>query len=281
MNAFANELQIRSPKSETRLRYTSILINYPDVVLLKAPNQITSLTINNCKLTNIVGIENMKQLQYLNLKDNKIVLIEQLQRLTSLKQVLVDNNYIQDLENLTNQNWICQQNTPTDANLQAYLTDTNSSLTLDAFKAQIAPKKSKSDLIYIKMYQQKSLKKMEYEQQINLDQNLDDISDQDLLDNPIGLDQTNEYEQTQIKIEQNTNNKKEYILYIKQLKKNNQVITEELLKSILIQIGQYQYSIEEENNIIWFKVNIVQLQLETIYNIMNNNEDIIYKIIQK
>ncbi|CAL6075353.1 leucine-rich_repeat domain-containing protein [Hexamita inflata] len=122
------------------------LINYPEVVLNKIPNQITSLTINNCNLTNIIGIENMKQLQYINLKDNYIILIEQLQLLTNLKDVLVDNNFIQDLENLTNQNWICQQNTTTDANLLAYLTDTNSSLTLDAFKAQIAPKKAKSDL---------------------------------------------------------------------------------------------------------------------------------------
>ncbi|CAL6097291.1 leucine-rich_repeat domain-containing protein [Hexamita inflata] len=121
------------------------LINYPEVVLNKIPNQITSLTINNCKLTNIVGIENMKQLQYINLKDNYIILIEQSKCLTNLKQVIIDNNYILDLEYLTNQNWVCEQKVPTDANLQAYLTDTNSTLTLDAFKAQIAPKKAKSD----------------------------------------------------------------------------------------------------------------------------------------
>ncbi|CAL5990766.1 leucine-rich_repeat domain-containing protein [Hexamita inflata] len=121
------------------------LINYPEVVLLKVPNQITSLTINNCKLTNIVGIENMKQLQNLNLKDNQIVLIEQLQRLTNLKQVLVDDNFIQDLEYLTNQDWISLQKAPRDSDLTAYLTDTNSTLTLDAFKAQIAPNKAKSD----------------------------------------------------------------------------------------------------------------------------------------
>ncbi|CAL6105094.1 Conserved_hypothetical protein [Hexamita inflata] len=121
------------------------LINYPEVVLIKVPNQITSLTINNCKLTNIVGIENMKQLQYINLKDNQIILIEQSKYLSNLKQVVIDNNFIQDLENLTNQNWICLQYPASDANLQAYLTDTNSTLTLDAFKAQIAPKKAKSD----------------------------------------------------------------------------------------------------------------------------------------
>ncbi|CAL6076573.1 Conserved_hypothetical protein [Hexamita inflata] len=136
---FKNELKhLKSDNS-------GVLINYPEVVLLKAPNQITSLTINNCKLTNIVGIENMKQLQYINLKDNQIVSIEQLQQLSNLKQVIVDNNFIQDLEYLTNQDWISLQKAPRDSDITAYLTDTNSPLTLDAFKAQIAPKKAKSD----------------------------------------------------------------------------------------------------------------------------------------
>ncbi|CAL6104341.1 leucine-rich_repeat domain-containing protein [Hexamita inflata] len=121
------------------------LINYLEVVLNKIPSQITSLTINSCKLTNIVGIENMKQLQYLNLKDNQIVSIEQLQKLSNLKQVLVDNNFIQDLEYLTNQDWISLQKAPRDSDLTAYLIDTNSILTLEALKAQIAPKKTKSD----------------------------------------------------------------------------------------------------------------------------------------
>ncbi|CAL6021005.1 leucine-rich_repeat domain-containing protein [Hexamita inflata] len=121
------------------------LINYPEVILYKTPNQITSLTINNCNLTNIIGIDYMKQLQYLNLKDNCIILIELLQQLTNLKQVFIDNNFVQDLEYLTNQEWISQQQIAKDANLQAYLTDTKSILTLDAFKAQVAPKKEKSD----------------------------------------------------------------------------------------------------------------------------------------
>ncbi|CAL6090359.1 leucine-rich_repeat domain-containing protein [Hexamita inflata] len=121
------------------------LVNYPEVVLNKIPNQIISLTINNCKLTNIVGIENMKQMQYLNLKDNQIVSIEQLQQLSNLKQVIVDNNFIQDLEYLANQDWISLQKAPRDSDLTAYLTDTNSPLTLEALKAQMAPKKAKSD----------------------------------------------------------------------------------------------------------------------------------------
>ncbi|CAL6090381.1 Conserved_hypothetical protein [Hexamita inflata] len=106
---------------------------------------ITSLRINNTQISNIAGIEALKQLTSVDLRNNAIILIEQLKQLSNLKQVLVDNNYIQDLEYLSNQEWISQQQSATDANLQAYLTDTNSTLTLDAFKAQIAPKKAKSD----------------------------------------------------------------------------------------------------------------------------------------
>ncbi|CAL6070678.1 Conserved_hypothetical protein [Hexamita inflata] len=171
---------------QTALKYlktdnSGTLINYPDVVLLKAPNQITSLTINNCKLTNIVGIENMKQLQYLNLKDNKIVLIEQLQRLTNLKQVLVDNNYILDLQYLVDPNWISLQKVPTDPDLNAYLTDTNSPLTLEAFKAQIAPMKAKSDqliapLLYDYDMQSKYQPQVNYNKiEISSDTNIKDV----------------------------------------------------------------------------------------------------------
>ncbi|CAL6085198.1 leucine-rich_repeat domain-containing protein [Hexamita inflata] len=146
------KLPFQNPLRHLKTDPNGVLINYPEVVLNKIPNQITSLTINNCKLTNIVGIQNMKQLQYLNLKDNCIILIEQLQQLTNLKQLLIDNNYIQDLEYLTNQEWISQQQIAKDANLQAYLTDTNSTLTLEAFKAQVAPKRAKSDQLLVPLY---------------------------------------------------------------------------------------------------------------------------------
>ncbi|CAL5977740.1 Conserved_hypothetical protein [Hexamita inflata] len=127
------------------------LINWPEVILHKTPKQITSLTITNCKLTNIIGIENMKQLQFLNLKDNCIISIEQLQYLTNLKQVFINNNYVQDLEYLRNPNWISLQNNVNDANIKEYLTDINSSLTVEAFKAKIAPKKEKSDQLLLEL----------------------------------------------------------------------------------------------------------------------------------
>ncbi|CAL6065641.1 leucine-rich_repeat domain-containing protein [Hexamita inflata] len=158
---------------QTALKYlktdpNGTLINYPDVVLLKAPNQITSLTINNCNLTNIVGIETTKQLKYLNLKDNQIILIEPLKHLTNLKQVIIDNNFILDLEYLTNQDWVCEQKVPIDANLQAYLTDTNSTLSLEAFKAQIAPKKAKSNqLIEPLLQKHDNDMRSKYQSQVN------------------------------------------------------------------------------------------------------------------
>ncbi|CAL6104662.1 Conserved_hypothetical protein [Hexamita inflata] len=106
---------------------------------------IISIKINNTKITNIAGIEAMNQLTHVDLRNNAIILIEPLKHLTNLKQIRIDNNFVQDLEYLANQDWVCEQKVPTDANLQAYLTDTNSSLSLEVFKTQIAPKKAKSD----------------------------------------------------------------------------------------------------------------------------------------
>ncbi|CAL6089062.1 leucine-rich_repeat domain-containing protein [Hexamita inflata] len=125
-----------------------VLFNYPEVILNKIPIQITQLTMNNCNLTNVLGIQNLKQLLYLNLKNNRIISIQQLQQLTNLKQVHIDNNYIYDFEYLNNQDWICQQNIPTDIDIQAYLTDINSSLTIDAFKTHIIPLKIRSNQLF-------------------------------------------------------------------------------------------------------------------------------------
>ncbi|CAL5984357.1 Conserved_hypothetical protein [Hexamita inflata] len=119
-------------------------VDYPEVKV-KIPFQIVQLTINNCGITCLDGIETMNQLTYVDLRNNAIILIEPLKYLTNLKQVRIDNNFIQDLECLVNQDWICEQKVPSDANIQAYLANTSSSLSLDAFKTQLAPKTTKSD----------------------------------------------------------------------------------------------------------------------------------------
>ncbi|CAL6106189.1 leucine-rich_repeat domain-containing protein [Hexamita inflata] len=180
-NCLNVKLTIQNALKYLKTDNSGALINYPDVVLLKTPNQITSLTINDCRLTNIVGIENMKQLQYINLKDNQIILIEQLKYLTNLKQVIIDNNYIQDIEYLANQDWVCEQKVPTDTNLQAYLTDTNSTLTLGAFKAQIAQKKVNSDQLLALLLKYDTDMPNKYQPQIS-DKKLEIFSDTGIKD---------------------------------------------------------------------------------------------------
>ncbi|CAL6000687.1 Conserved_hypothetical protein [Hexamita inflata] len=140
--------------------------NYPEIKV-KIPLQIVVLTINNCSITNLDGIQLMHQLTHVDLRNNAIILIEPLKYLTNLKQVRIDNNFVQDLEYLANQDWMSEQRTPTDANLQAYLSDTNSSLSLDAFKAQIAPKKTKSDQLLAPLLKYDSELSNKFKSQVN------------------------------------------------------------------------------------------------------------------
>ncbi|CAL6070670.1 leucine-rich_repeat domain-containing protein [Hexamita inflata] len=132
------------------------LADYSEVKLMKVPSQITALTINGCQLTNLVGIELLNDLQYLNLKNNCIVSVKQLQELNNLKQLLLDNNLIQDLEFITtNKNyileWIYYQNSPTDANIQTYLTDIKSNMQLAESKAVFVQQKSKTDQLILQL----------------------------------------------------------------------------------------------------------------------------------
>ncbi|CAL6068567.1 Conserved_hypothetical protein [Hexamita inflata] len=143
---------------------------------------VTSLTINNSKLTNVIGIENMKQLTYLNLKDNQIVIIEHVKQLSYLKQLLLDNNFIHDLNTLTtHQNytlkWISHQKIISNADIQNYLTDINSTSNLNDFKTVLLQKKVKTD----ELIQQYDLR-IKYQPQvqnglltINGDQNIKNI----------------------------------------------------------------------------------------------------------
>ncbi|CAL6068357.1 leucine-rich_repeat domain-containing protein [Hexamita inflata] len=111
---------------------------------------LTSLTANKCALTNVVGLEQMKKLIYLNLADNAIVSIKELQNLKNLQQVILDNNFVQDLENLSNlQNYfqllelnVNKQYEPDDNNYINYIKDTNLSRSLEDLKVQFEPKKN-------------------------------------------------------------------------------------------------------------------------------------------
>ncbi|CAL6068479.1 leucine-rich_repeat domain-containing protein [Hexamita inflata] len=121
--------------------------NFPDAQLIHTPVNITSLTINNSNLTNIVGLELMVQLELLNIQYNKIVIIEQIQKLSKLKEISLNGNCIQDLSSVCKlpkyqNSWLynIQQFIPTDTDLQNYLTDTGSNISLKEFKTALSPK---------------------------------------------------------------------------------------------------------------------------------------------
>ncbi|CAL6071233.1 Conserved_hypothetical protein [Hexamita inflata] len=154
-----NQLSIQNC-SNFKLRLTQEYIyfqdKYPETILLRPSSMIllllTSLTINKCALTNVLGFELMKQLINLDLADNAIVSIQELQYLENLKQVKLDHNFVQDLEylsNLPNLNLlsqkIYQQRYPNDNHLINFLKDTNSLMHLQDFKIYLASKKEKTD----------------------------------------------------------------------------------------------------------------------------------------
>ncbi|CAL5984355.1 Conserved_hypothetical protein [Hexamita inflata] len=147
------------------------LVDYSEVKLMKVPSQITALTINGSQLTNVVGIELLKNLNYLNLKGNQIILIEPVKQLPNLKQLLIDNNFIQDLNTLTtHQNytleWIYYQNSPTDTVIQNYLSDTHSASNLNDFKTALQPFKAQTDQLILQLTQYENQLRTKYQSQI-------------------------------------------------------------------------------------------------------------------
>ncbi|CAL6075307.1 Leucine-rich_repeat domain superfamily [Hexamita inflata] len=52
-------------------------------------------------ILNLVGIEQMKQLTHLNIKNNFIITIKPLQELSNLKHLQLDNNFTHDPNTLT------------------------------------------------------------------------------------------------------------------------------------------------------------------------------------
>ncbi|CAL5993908.1 Conserved_hypothetical protein [Hexamita inflata] len=115
---------------------------FEEAKLVKAPINITALRVNNCGLTNLIGLEDMLQLVELDVKDNTLVSVEPVQYLASLKTILLENNYVVDLEHLLQlanytTDWICEQSDPADELLKKYLLDTRQNIQLSEFKNQI------------------------------------------------------------------------------------------------------------------------------------------------
>ncbi|CAL6097301.1 leucine-rich_repeat domain-containing protein [Hexamita inflata] len=128
------------------------LNNCINVNLFRTPTKILSLTINNSKLTNVAGIELMRQLQYLDIRDNSIISIQPLQHLVNLKQLLIDNNFIQDLQHLTalpnyTVDWIYYQKVPTDADYQNYINQLQKNQTVNELKTELLRFKNKTEEI--------------------------------------------------------------------------------------------------------------------------------------
>ncbi|CAL6048629.1 Conserved_hypothetical protein [Hexamita inflata] len=115
---------------------------YEEAKLVQAPINITVLRINNCGLTNLLGLEDMVQLVELDVRDNTLVSIEPIKYLVNLKGINLENNCVVDLEHLLllanyTTDWICEQNDPTDELFQKYLLETQQIIQLSEFKKQI------------------------------------------------------------------------------------------------------------------------------------------------
>ncbi|CAL6057220.1 Conserved_hypothetical protein [Hexamita inflata] len=115
---------------------------FEEARLVQAPVNITVLRINNCKLTNLLGLEDMVQLVELDARDNTLVSIEPIKYLVNLKTIVLENNFVIDLEHLLKlanytTDWICEQSDPTDELFKKYLLDTQYNIELSEFKKQI------------------------------------------------------------------------------------------------------------------------------------------------
>ncbi|CAL6074250.1 leucine-rich_repeat domain-containing protein [Hexamita inflata] len=125
--------------------YQCVNVNFKRV-----PGNIKSLTVMNCGLITIDGIQDMKQLLFVDLRENEIVSIQQLRELINLKHVLIDDNHITDLEVLQqlpnfDSIWIQEQKPRSDAAYQNYLIKTASNMSLEQFKASIVQKLQKTE----------------------------------------------------------------------------------------------------------------------------------------
>ncbi|CAL6079662.1 Leucine_rich repeat-containing protein [Hexamita inflata] len=114
-------------------------------------NNVLSLTLNNCGLINIVGIETL-ELLFVDLRENEIIFIEPLKNICTLKHVLIDDNCIVDLEALVdmpnfNPGWIQEQKPLTDVIIGKYLNQTQQKQSIEQFKATIHDKQLKSELL--------------------------------------------------------------------------------------------------------------------------------------
>ncbi|CAL6066202.1 Conserved_hypothetical protein [Hexamita inflata] len=90
------DLGFLDPKNEFLQQNTKVLtVKYcSEVQTLNAPNIFVKLTINNCELSTIKGLERVINLTHLDLSSNNLTEISALQALSSLEELMLNNNMI-------------------------------------------------------------------------------------------------------------------------------------------------------------------------------------------
>ncbi|CAL5995980.1 Conserved_hypothetical protein [Hexamita inflata] len=135
------------------------VIQCDNLIFQRVSFKITNLTINKCKLYHLNGIENMKQLSYLNLNNNKLLIIEQISKLNNLKSFQADYNMIQDFQ--FKPECAYYQNKPQKIDYENYIQATKYKLSVQQLIANFREKTNKTDqlLLDLSKYEHQLLNK--------------------------------------------------------------------------------------------------------------------------
>ncbi|CAL5978768.1 Conserved_hypothetical protein [Hexamita inflata] len=127
-----NDLLVQNLEFTEKLNVTDLsIVGCPNVKFDRVPHQeLQSLKINNCGIYHVNGIEQIK-VSYLDLNNNKCLVIEPVSRISNLQTFSADFNLIQDFEAKPDSEY--HQNTPQTIDYQNYLNLTKSTLSVEQF----------------------------------------------------------------------------------------------------------------------------------------------------
>jgi Leucine-rich repeat (LRR) protein len=92
---------IASLTNLTYLQITDTSVSSTDLKAIGALHKLESLTLNNCGLATTAGLEQLKNLTYLDLSNNTIRNIDALMSMTELQELYMAHNALTDLTSLT------------------------------------------------------------------------------------------------------------------------------------------------------------------------------------
>ncbi|CAL5984351.1 leucine-rich_repeat domain-containing protein [Hexamita inflata] len=101
-----NKLNIKNESLITNMLFSDYLsidtlnLNNPNVCFDQVPVKIKHLSVVNCGLNNIIGVEKMNQLETIDLSGNNLVKCEVLKDMKQLKAINLMNNKIIDLKHI-------------------------------------------------------------------------------------------------------------------------------------------------------------------------------------